>query len=241
MRAPNEGALGSTLAHLSPEGIDRQFFRWFLDSRYSHLNEATRGTGIPHVDPTVFNSLEIPLPPFAEQRRIVAALECVLAEVGKARERLERVPGTLKRFRQSVLADACSGRLTADWRKDASWEDTTLDKLLTEKPRNGTSPKAVAWPTPVKSLTLTATTSGVFKPDQFKYLDIDVPPESYLWLQPGDILVQRSNTAEYVGVAALYEGPPSGFIFPGPDDEVACEGGRRYPIPLVRAVGGNDP
>ncbi len=58
----------------------------------------------------------VTLPPLAEQRRIVAAVEALLAAVSSARVRLERVPATLKRFRHSVLAAACSGRLTADWR-----------------------------------------------------------------------------------------------------------------------------
>lgn len=58
----------------------------------------------------------IPIPPPAEQKRIVAKIEQVLARVNAARERLAKVPTLLKRFRQSVLAAACSGRLTADWR-----------------------------------------------------------------------------------------------------------------------------
>ena len=59
-----------------------------------------------------------PLPPLAEQRRIVAQVEALLARVQAARERLAKVPALLKRFRQSVLAAACSGQLTEDWRED---------------------------------------------------------------------------------------------------------------------------
>lgn len=58
----------------------------------------------------------IPLPPLAEQRRIVEKVEALLAKVEACRERLERVPKLLARFRQSVLAAACVGRLTEDWR-----------------------------------------------------------------------------------------------------------------------------
>ena len=58
----------------------------------------------------------IPLPPLAEQRRIVAKLEELLGKVEASRQRLAQVPALLKRFRQAVLAAACSGRLTADWR-----------------------------------------------------------------------------------------------------------------------------
>ena len=46
----------------------------------------------------------------------MAKVEEVLARVNAARERLAKLPSILKRFRQSVLAAACSGRLTADWR-----------------------------------------------------------------------------------------------------------------------------
>ncbi len=60
----------------------------------------------------------IPLPPLAEQRRIVAAVEQLLARVNASRERLDRVPGLLKAFRQAVLAAACSGRLTEGWREE---------------------------------------------------------------------------------------------------------------------------
>jgi type I restriction enzyme S subunit len=46
----------------------------------------------------------------------VTKVEALLVRVNAARERLENVPLLLKRFRQSVLVAACSGRLTEDWR-----------------------------------------------------------------------------------------------------------------------------
>ena len=61
--------------------------------------------------------LEVPVPPVNEQRRIVAKLEALLAKVDTSRKRLERLPIILKRFRQAVLAAACDGRLTEDWRR----------------------------------------------------------------------------------------------------------------------------
>jgi len=49
----------------------------------------------------------------------------------QAKARLERVQGVLKRFRQAVLAAACSGELTREWReKKAKKEDVTGKSLL---------------------------------------------------------------------------------------------------------------
>ena len=89
------------------------------------------------------------------------------------------------------------------------WEWKRLMDLLIYGPTNGFSPKAVSYETPVRSLTLSATTTGVFKGEYSKYIDVDISPDSELWLHDGDILVQRGNTLEYVGVPAVYRGESS--------------------------------
>lgn len=94
------------------------------------------------------------------------------------------------------------------------WKWTVLADLLVFGPRNGFSPKPVNYETPILSLTLSATTSGEFDDSATKFVDIEVEPDSHLWLRPGDILVQRGNTLEYVGVPALFSGAPSRFIYP---------------------------
>jgi type I restriction enzyme S subunit len=96
----------------------------------------------------------------------------------------------------------------------ASWRWQTLEDLLVFGPTNGISPKAVDYETPVRSLTLSATTSGRFKGEHSKFIATDVPPDSDLWLRSGDILVQRGNTIEYVGVSAVYTGEPNCFVYP---------------------------
>ena len=78
--------------------------------------EMTGSVGQRRVPVEFLRNALMPLPPLAEQKRIVAKVEQLLARVNAARERLAKVPAILKRFRQSVLAAACSGRLTSDWR-----------------------------------------------------------------------------------------------------------------------------
>jgi type I restriction enzyme S subunit len=67
-------------------------------------------------------------------------VEAVLAKVRAARERLNRVPAILKRFRQSVLSAACSGRLTADWRAqnpNAEPANLLLARITAERAASG--------------------------------------------------------------------------------------------------------
>ena len=84
------------------------------------------------------NNTIIPLPPLNEQRRIVAKLEKIIAKINTCQQRLERIPTILKRFRQSVLAAACSGRLTADWREqhpDVEPAEELLKRIHKERKR----------------------------------------------------------------------------------------------------------
>jgi type I restriction enzyme S subunit len=84
----------------------------------SQINQEVKGSTRPRVNLKHLRDLQIPLAPPAEQRRIVAKLEQVLGKVDACQGRLAKIPVLLKRFRRSVLAAACAGRLTADWRND---------------------------------------------------------------------------------------------------------------------------
>jgi len=81
-----------------------------------NLADLDTSTAIPGLNRNDIYNQHITLPPIAEQRRIVAKVAELLARVNAAKERLAKVREILKRFRQSVLAAACSSRLTENWR-----------------------------------------------------------------------------------------------------------------------------
>ena len=99
--------------------IESDFIALFLKSPqyWTAIAEESAGIAIPNVNASKMKLIELPIPPLFEQRRIVSKIEELFTQVDAARDRLTRVPKILKRFRQAVLAAACSGRLTADWRK----------------------------------------------------------------------------------------------------------------------------
>ena len=122
------------------KAVDSAFVAWSLRLQYSRgeFNKfQTETTNIRNLNFNEFaEEIEIPLGPLAEQQRIVERVEQLLARVNAARERLARAPAILKRFRQAVLAAACSGRLTADWRDSHPMGDSAaklLSRILAER------------------------------------------------------------------------------------------------------------
>ena len=94
------------------------------------------------------------------------------------------------------------------------WEWCRLDHVIYQSPRNGYSPKTVDFETNTRTLKLGATTKGVFDPAECKYIDEEIDQNSHIWLKKGDILIQRSNSLDHVGIAAVYTGEDGAFIYP---------------------------
>ncbi|ORT51706.1 hypothetical protein ST37_04990 [Vibrio sp. qd031] len=83
---------------------------------------------------TQANMRKIPIifPALAEQKTIADKLDTLLAQVATTKSRLEGSLETLKQFRQSVLADAMSGKLTDNWRSDnPSLNSIQLEEIST--------------------------------------------------------------------------------------------------------------
>ena len=92
------------------------------------LKASAHGVAMPHITKGNMEGWEVMLPPLAEQKVIADQLDSLLAQVETTKARLDRIPEILKRFRQSVLVTAVSGRLTEEWRGE---EMTINDVCLT--------------------------------------------------------------------------------------------------------------
>lgn len=119
---------------------------------------------------------------------------------------------SLKRLRAAIIDMAMKGSLVPDDGNPVL--ETTLSALTSFGPKNGFSPKPVPGPTDTKTMSLSAVTKGVFDASAFKYVQDRPAIDSELWVRPNDILLQRANTIEYVGVSAVYTGELGDFIYP---------------------------
>ena len=242
--------------------IDQDWLIKCLESSLvqQQIIDATTKVGQPKLAIKRIQELLIPLPPLAEQKRIVAKIEELLPYVDRyaaAYEKLEQFNAKFPEdMKKSILQYAIQGKLVEQRPEEGTgeelyrqiqtekqrlikdgrikkekplaeiaeeeipfdipdtWKWVRLLDVVEEKPANGFSPKGVDYQTAVKNLTLTATTSGYFKADAFKYVDIQLEPDSKYWLKKDDLLIQRSNSRELVGTSCIYTGDDDAFIYP---------------------------
>ncbi|WP_343532531.1 restriction endonuclease subunit S [Pedobacter sp.] len=110
---------------LSPKkNINIRFFYYYLKS----LNIPDFGYSRHFA---VLKELDFPIPPLAEQERIVTKLDTLFAQHEAIKQALERIPQLLKDFRQQLLTQAVTGKLTKEWRNNS---DFPLLKKIAETP-----------------------------------------------------------------------------------------------------------
>ena len=143
---------------------------------------------------TNFCKLQIPLPPLEVQKEIVSEIEGYQRIIDGAR----------------CVVDNYRPYITVD----RDWPVVQLDEVIRGKLRNGYSGKPVPYKTNLKVLSLSATTSGRLDISQYKHLDEDIPVDSPYRCRRGDIYIQRGNTAELVGTAAIFDIDEPNFVYP---------------------------
>lgn len=125
------------LDNLAEELISIDFLSKLLQGR--GFKDVITGSTQPQITQENLKKVQIGLPPLNEQTRIAQKLDELLAQVDTLKARIDAIPALLKRFRQSVLAAAVSGRLTEEWRvqsfgsagedKPAGWLPKSLPEL----------------------------------------------------------------------------------------------------------------
>ena len=119
----------------TPIATSTEFLYYFLKNEKDAFIAKGKGGAQPNISQQIIKAHTIHLPPLAEQQEIVRQLEVMLAQVEQIKGRLDAIPAILKKFRQSVLADAVSGKLTEEWRLENINDDLNSELIQIKKNR----------------------------------------------------------------------------------------------------------
>jgi type I restriction enzyme, S subunit len=183
--------------------------------------------------------LSLPVPPLGEQQRIAEKVGSLRAKVRSCRERLDRVPQILKRFRESVLEAAVSGRLTEEWRLSrgiaghqvhsfeeidgdafrgyefpASWERTRLSEIADiaggiTKDSKRQELKGEELP----YLRVANVQRGFLNLSEMKTIRVPQDRVESLLLHPGDMLFNEGGDIDKLGRGWIWEGQIDRCVF----------------------------
>jgi type I restriction enzyme S subunit len=110
------------------DAIDIRYGYWFL--RFLNLGRLDQSTAVPSLSRDIYNVQPITLAPLAEQRRIVARIDALFAEIAEGEAALAAARKGLDTFRRALLKAAVTGALTKDWRESNPVTETGYDLLV---------------------------------------------------------------------------------------------------------------
>ena len=135
--------LNQRVCKLVPNGkfLDKRFVAYALPGYLKLINDETHSVTVKHLSSNTLAALPFPLPPLAEQHRIVASIDNLFANTKRAREELGNIPHLIERYKRAILSTAFRGELTADWRAQNSElepvENLVARTLQPEQTRGG--------------------------------------------------------------------------------------------------------
>ena len=188
--------------------ISRDFIRYAIDTPViqNMLLAKTKVTAIPNLTLEIISDCLIPLPPLAEQKRIVEQIENLFTKLDEAKDKLQEALDSFDSRKNAILYKSLSGDYTRTWRVKNNisledWNEYTIEEIcvnIVDCPH--TTPE---WTEEgVLCLRTTNIKLGYFDFSEIQYVDADTYRERTERLVPkeGDLVFTREGS---VGDVAL--------------------------------------
>jgi type I restriction enzyme S subunit len=198
----DEVAISRQLMAIRVVNAERQFVYLLLESVFDHFQEESTGAAIPGISREQVLGLQIPVPPLAEQRRIVGVLDEAFASLATAQAHAAQNLQNARALFESHLNAVFT---------DKKWKKTALGDLCSRVEYGSSAKSKKEGKIPV--LRMGNIQSGRFDWGDLVYSDDGEEIERYM-LRHNDVLFNRTNSPELVGKTAIYKGE-SPAIFAG--------------------------
>ena len=184
--------------------VNGKYLKYVFDS----LEEKGTGTSIPQLTVPMIRDKAIPLPPLAEQQRIVDRIESLFSKLDEAKEKAQEALDGFEERKAAILHRAFSGELTEKWREEngvsiADWNNKKITELC-KSLKYGTAKKSLD-KGKVVVIRMGNLQNGEIDWTNLAFTDDEEDIEKYQ-LKSGDVLFNRTNSAELVGKTSVYRG-----------------------------------
>ena len=192
-----DGYMGSTFKKLFyPSVLFAKYVEYFLLFHKADYRNNKKGAAIPHLNKELFFDMPFPLPPLAEQKRIVTKIEQLLPMIDRYEAAWTKLEAFNKRFpedmQKSILQQAIQGKLV-DQRPEEGTGEELYQQIQAEKQRL-IKEKKIKKDKPLPEIT-----------DDEKPFEI---PESWKWVRLQNIstmcLGKMLDRQKNIGTAAPY-------------------------------------
>ncbi|MFJ3893553.1 restriction endonuclease subunit S [Streptomyces sp. NPDC090083] len=189
-----------------PEVLDPGFLFWYLRSQRGLLEAAGKGGAQLNISQSVLKQWPIPLPPLAEQHRIVESLEEQLSRLDAAERTLLLSRKRVEVLRKSVFTSLVPKHVPADWTVTTVGEAGTVELGRARHPDWHNGPEMRPYLRVANVFEDRIDTSSVMEMDFSGIFD------KYK-LREGDILLNEGQSPHLVGRPAMYRGVPETVAF----------------------------
>lgn len=183
----------------SNAAVDIRFVNYYLDLdtfiEYSVAN--SKGINLPRVNEQTVLDATFPLPPLAEQQRIVDRIETLFSKLDEAKEKAQSFIDSYEDRESAILHQAFSGELTKEWRNkngidfSVTWAVGQLGEYADNQ--YGYTEKASSEKLGPHYLRITDIQDGSVKWEEVPYCVIDELIKKKYSLKKGDIVVARTG------------------------------------------------
>jgi type I restriction enzyme, S subunit len=175
-----------------------------------YADKVAVGAGVKHLRVKDVENLPILISPLNEQHRIVAKIEALKARSARVKESLSTILALLDQFRQSVLAAAFRGDLTAEWREqnpDVGPAEVLLEKIRAERRRKWEEAELAKMKASGKVPLFDKWKEKYKEPETIDDSQLPELPDGWCWAKFEDVatiaskLVQPSDYPDYPHIA----------------------------------------
>ncbi|PUA34788.1 hypothetical protein C8Z91_33470 [Paenibacillus elgii] len=191
--------------------LNYNYLFYFMQSNlyWGQITELAQGIAQPGVNATKLQTMSYPLPPLAEQQRIVDRIESLFAKLDQAKELAQNALDSFETRKAAILHKALTGELTAKWRESQglsmdSWKTMPLSKLAYIQTGLAKGKQINSVTTTMPYLRVANVQDGYLDLSEIKLITVEKDKIERYRLKEGDVLFTEGGDYDKLGRGTVW-------------------------------------